>query len=271
MEWMELYQAIDLQEEIVEKLEAARAQTDMAALEEYISGMMDISTAAQAYKDLREKLGEDEGSIKMLLCQLEGVRRDYDRYMQRGISHEVYVDTMKCFTRFIRECGEKHDGKLFYDRAYWSYRQVAMTIFRVGALEYEFRKHEDVDALTIHIPSDADFSPASVEASLKAADEMFKACYPEYHSAFFMCNSWLLSPTLQKLLPETSNIVAFQKRFDLVKTDDSHTACIPWVFKCDVEDDMDYSTLPEKTTLQRNIKAHLLKGGVVGTGYGIIR
>ena len=269
MEMTELYRLIELQEEIVEKLEAVKSQMDLPALEEKIAGMMEISTAHQSYTDLLELLGEDEGSIKMLYCQLEGARRDYDRYVQRGISKEVYVDTMKCFTRFIRECGEKHDGKLFYDRAYWSYRQVAMTLFRVGALEYEFRKHEELDALTIHIPSDADFSPASIDASLAAADEMFKACFPEYKSAFFMCDSWLLSPTLQKLLPETSNIVKFQKRFDMYRVNDEKNACMNWVFQCG--NDVDYATLPEKTSLQRNIKAHLLGGGIVGTGYGIIR
>ena len=34
-----------------------------------------------------------------------------------------------------------------------------------------------------------------------------------------VCESWLLSPTLQTLLPETSHIVAFQKRFEIVKED----------------------------------------------------
>lgn len=268
MELQELYTLLELPQEIVDQLSAA--QVDWVQAQPLLEQLMDIKTAAQAYEALKGVLGTDEGNIKMLLCQLECARRDEARYAQRGISREVFVDTMKCFTRFIRECGEKHNGKLFFDRGYWSYRQVAMTLFRVGALEYEFRSmHTGEPALTIHIPSDADFSPASIDASLAAAKKMFVASFPEYRGTRIICDSWLLSPTLRTLLPETSNIVAFQDRFEIVSVNDTRNACLNWIFK--VEGDVDFATLPENTSLQRRAKAHLLAGGVIGSAYGVMK
>ena len=269
MELQELYGLLELPKEIIEKLDVAQRQVDFVQLEPLLDGLMHIETAPKAYEALCGALGEDEGNIKMLLCQLECARRDEARYAQRGIACTVFVDTMKCFTRFIRECGEKNDGRLFFDRGWWSYRQIAMTLFRVGALEYEFRAHEGENAITIHIPSDADFSAAAIDASLDAAEKMFAKSYPEYPIQHIICNSWLLSPTLQTLLPETSHIVAFQKRFEIVKEDNTQNACINWVFNTD--DVTDYASLPEKTTLQRRAKAHLLAGGVIGSAYGVMK
>lgn len=269
MELQELYTLLELPQEIIDRLHVARTQVDFAPLEALLSQMMEISTAAQAYETLMSALGEDEGSIRMLLCQLECARRDEARYAQRGISRTVFVDTMKCFTRFIRECGEKNQGRLFFDRGWWSYRQVAMTLFRVGALEYEFRRHEGERALSIHIPSDADLSPASVDASLAAAERMFAQCYPDAPVKHIICNSWLLSPTLRQLLPEQSRILAFQRRFEILREDNTHNACLNWVFQTDGE--VDYATLPEHTSLQRKAKAYLLAGGVIGSAYGVMK
>lgn len=269
MELQELYTLLELPQEVVERLDAARTQVDFAPLEALLSQMMEISTAAQAYEALVGVLGEDEGSIRMLLCQLECARRDEARYAQRGISRTVFVDTMKCFTRFIHECGQKNQGRLFFDRGWWSYRQVAMTIFRVGALEYEFRRHEGENALSIHIPSDADLSPASVDDSLASAEQMFAQCYPDYKAKHIICDSWLLSPTLRQLLPEHSRILAFQNRFVILRENNTHNACMNWVFQTD--DEVDYATLPEHTTLQRKAKAYLLAGGVIGSAYGVMK
>lgn len=268
MKLQELYTLLELPQEMVDQLRTA--QVDWAQVQPLLEQLMDIKTAAQAYEALRGVLGADEGNIKMLLCQLECARLDEARYAQRGISRKVFIDTMKCFTRFINECGEMHHGALFFDRGWWSYRQVAMTLFRVGALEYEFRSmHTGEPALTIHIPSDADFSPTSIDASLAAAKKMFAASFPEYRGTQIICDSWLLSPALRTLLPETSNIAAFQNRFEIVSVDDTRNACLNWLFK--VEEGTDFAALPENTSLQRRAKAYLLAGGVIGSAYGVMK
>ena len=43
---------------------------------------------------------------------------------------------MSCFTRFVNEYKESFN-KYGFDRGFWTYRQLAMLLFKVGILEYE--------------------------------------------------------------------------------------------------------------------------------------
>ena len=69
------------------------------------------------------------------------------------------------------------------------------------------------------------------------------------------------------MLSQDSKIIAFQHRFKLQDVDYSDTDYIEWVFKTR---DVPIADLPEDTGLQRNMKRHLLNGGTIGTGYGIL-
>lgn len=67
----------------------------------------------------------------------------------------------------------------------------------------------------IHIPSDADLSCDKVNASLQQAAACFEAAFPHTAAWPFTCESWLLSPVLEQLLPADSRILSFQKLFCL--------------------------------------------------------
>ena len=82
-------------------------------------------------------------------------------------------------------------------------------------------------------------------------------------------HSCLLDPELRSMLREGSNIVSFQERFEIYDEGEADTEFIEWVFK--KRPDIDYGDLPEDTSLQRNIKKHLLSGGVLRNAYGRIR
>lgn len=264
----ELYQKIGIQPEIIHELEEAQRKTDLAQAEPLLEKLMDPKAAAGAYARLEALLGEDRGSIKMLLCQMKCAARIYEGYRKKGIPDDIYIDTMKCFSRFIGECGRKR-GALFFDRGWWTYRQISMQIFRIGALEYELQGSEKEKCIGIHIPSDADFSQASVETSLRRARKFFAAFYPDYRDASYICDSWLLSPSLRELLPENSNILSFQRRFVIMKTDKEREDCLEWLFG--VLDGTAYEKLPESTLLQRNVKRLLLEGGSIGCACGALR
>ena len=267
METQELYRLINLPSEMTGRLQVVEAAINLEEIEEELCRMMDRSTAAAAYGSLEVRLGEDEDHLAMLYCQLECGRRMYERYRGKGISRAIYSDTMKCFTRFIGECGKKN-GRMFFDRGWWTYRQVSMSLFRIGTLEFELEESGKEKAIAVHIPSDADLSEQAVDSSFEQAGVFFKAFYSDYRYEKYTCDSWLLSPVLKELLPEQSNIVRFQERFVITEQNEGEKEYIEWLFQ--VPADTAYQELPERTTLQRKAKALLLAGGNIGTACGFI-
>lgn len=264
MELQELYRMIGLEAGTVEKLE------EIDGIEQagpYWEGMMETGTAAQAYTDLERLLQPDPDCWKMLYCQLECARRVFDRYQEKHIPEAVFAGTMKCFARFIGECGKKN-GRKFFDRGWWTYRQLSMNIFRLGELEYQFQEYEGEKAIGLHIPSDASLSAAAVDRSLEQAGTFFRTYYPDFKYRRYICRSWLLSPALRSLLPEQSHIRDFQDRFSIVQEDWEDMEYIEWLFQS--PKGTGYQTLPAATSLQRNGKALLLAGGKIGSALGIM-
>lgn len=269
MTLQELYAGIGLQPELAAHLERLAAGFDWAKKERYIAGMLEPDTAQQSYTALRGVLLDeiDLGNYKMLLCQLEAARRCRARYAAAGMPDAVFWDTMGCFARFCAECREK-TGSLHFDRGWWTWRQISMRLFRLGALEYELRDRDGEKTVAVHIPSGADLSPAAVDASLAQAAAFWAQHHPTYAGAPHTCHSWLLSPALTEFLDEGSNILAFQKRFTLTGTDDGDEF-IEWLFRrpCDTPAE----ELPETTRLQRAVKAMLLESDEgLGAGVGML-
>lgn len=94
----------------------------------------------------------------MLLCQLEAAELCRENYQRQEIGEEIFVDTMRCFSRFIRECYEM-SGRFAFDRGWWTWRQLCMSLFRLGDLECELCTGEGERVISLHIPSDADLLP----------------------------------------------------------------------------------------------------------------
>ena len=70
------------------------------------------------------------------------------------------------------------------------------------------------------------------------------------------------------MLKSDSNIVSFQNRFEIVDEGEADTEFIEWLYNTK---STDYSTLPENSYLQINVKKHLLSGGVIRNSYGVMR
>ena len=267
MEPEQLYQLIDLQPEMAERLRRTGKEMDLKQVEPWLEGMLEGERAARCYEALKNLLGEDGDQVKMLYCQLECAGRAYERYRDKQIPESIYRDTMKCFSRFLGEC-EKKNGRMFFDRGWWTYRQISMRLFRIGTMEYEFAEHEREKAVGIHIPSDADLSWRAVEDSLEQAEHFFREHYPDYAYSRYICHSWLLAPALRPFLSPQSNILAFQNRFTILREDKGGRDCMEWLFH--VPEDTEYEKLPEETSLQRQVKELLRNGGAVGAAYGVM-
>lgn len=262
----DFYHFIELPKDIIDFLEIAKDSILNNNLIPW-DDMMDSSNAQAAYQTLIDALGEDPGNFKMLYCQLECARRIQLEYKKHHINMNIYQDTMKCFSRFIKET-KCYNPTPCYDRSWWTYRQISMQLFRIGDMEYELTTIDGAPVISIHIPSDAVFTKEVIDRSLADAKQFFCTYYPKYHYSKFVCNSWLLSPTLGTLLSEHSHILDFQKRFQITKNNPKDNGFILWIFQVPV--DTDYINLPENTSLQQTVKKYLIAGGSIGSANGFI-
>lgn len=229
------------------------------------------SSAKTAELLMRKVKREKEPQMILLVISLLTASYTKDIYEEQKISHSIFLDTMKCFPRFIKETKEKI-GRLTYDRFHWTWRQLSMQLFRLGTLEFEWTAvpikiqpylyGEQEKALSVHIPSDAVLTEEMLTESFTQAKVFFG------ENVTFYCHTWLLSPNLNTLLDTSSGIHCFYKQFQIVGTEDSNALCYNWLFQSPLSTKTEL--LPEDTSLRRSAKEYLLNGGCLGTGWGVI-
>lgn len=251
-----------LQEEL-EKLLAAIRMPDSFALR-----VMD-----EAFKALPAYCGtacSDGGDgVEELAEQLLTALKNREEGPWQGLPEKVWLDTMKCFSRFVNEhrrsCG--CDG---FDRGFWTTRQIGAKLFRIGQLEYELKEEMGEKLISLHIPSDTRMDMALLDESVAQARQFLRDYFPDWAGAPMECESWLLSPALVPLLPEGSHILAFQRAFEIISLDPEPNDVLEWVFQL-TENQQKHTALedlPETTSLQRSMKAFLRSGGRVGVARG---
>lgn len=215
---------------------------------------------------LRETLGEDPDGIKLLAAMLLSAEDTWKQYEAHGIGWDIFTETMTCFPRFVREHMETF-GRYGFDRWWWVPRQLSCRLFRIGVLEYELTEEAGQNIISLHIPGGADLSEGVLRESYLAARSLIGRCFPGWAEAPMVCWSWLLSPTLRELLPPASRILGFQSNFTITSRPQSGNGFLLWVYK---RTDLPYEALPEETSLQRKLKAHLLAGGTFPDGRGVL-
>ncbi len=263
MTLVELLRRIGLPEEAAEGV-FAFAERGLEGAEPLVAALTDPLHAERAERELEERLRGEKWDV--LACLLLAAARAHGEYVRLGIPEKVYEDTMRCFTRFVKE-HRALTGEWGFDRGWWAWRATCLRLFRIGALEYELLSGEK-RALSLHIPSDASLDLKACRSSHEAARTFFAAYFPAYARAPVVCSSWLLHPALKELLGEESNIVRFQSLFDIVRVDDCDLSYRAFVFR---RTDGDIADYPEKTTLQRRLKRYLLAGGRFGSASGVLR
>ena len=216
---------------------------------------------------------EDDNGAGILIRQLM-IAADSRKYgAWKGIPEEIWMETMKCFPRFISEHRRSY-GRDGFDRYGWTTRQIGAKLFRIGELEYELTEDkEGRKEIGLHIPSDTKLETERMNASLKAADAFIRERFPEWDGVPKTCESWLLSPALKDLLPEGSRILRFQEAFELEETYPEDDAALEWVFYVaeGQRKELNISRLPEDTSLQRKMKAMIMKGRKPGAAKGVLR
>lgn len=116
--------------------------------------------------------------------------------------------------------------------------------------------------MKVHVPFRGRLDRELCAQSYQKARELFKCCFPEYTSAGFTINTWLLAPELNSVLREDSNILAFGRDYHKFPMASSGKDIFEYVFKQSVPEliRLDVESLPETTSLQRNVKDMCRKG-----------
>jgi hypothetical protein len=115
-------------------------------------------------------------------------------------------------------------------------------------------------ALGVHIPGYCGpLDPADCDASFAWAREFFPRHFPGESYTIATCHSWLLDRHLADYLPESSNILAFQRRFtindrDYPPQDDMFFEFVFGVAASEIDH------VPQDTSLQRAIVRRIHEG-----------
>ena len=220
-----------------------------------------------------EAVPENDDGAGILMRQLMTAAESRKHGAWKEIPEEIWIDTMKCFSRFVSEHRRSY-GRDGFDRYGWTVRQISARLFRIGELEYEMTENgKGRKEIGLHIPTDVKMENERLNASLKAAEAFIRKYYPEWAGAPVTCESWLLSPALKELLPEGSRILKFQASFELLETYPEDDTALEWVFYVaeGQREGLDLSGLPEDTSLQRKMKAMLLEGRKPGAALGVLK
>jgi hypothetical protein len=135
--------------------------------------------------------------------------------------------------------------------------------------------------LMMHIPPIGPLDARASEESVAEATRLFERCYPEEPVAAFVCHSWLLDPKLAEYLSADSNIVRFQRRFDLLPLlpmkdpSEGDREMMRLGLHLSVPDGPlaadDLARVPQETSLQRAFVARLRSGEHWQLRTGILR
>lgn len=220
-------------------------------------------------------LGEHKysGHLLTVLCMAKHTKK---LYKSKNLPDDCFEGFLKDIKAKWSECLSNYsvDGVSNFT---WYERFLNCTRFSLGRLQFEPKvfRWDDVTIeacnlkkgdtiIAVHIPGGEKLLKEDCEASFLRAEQFFNS-FKKDGALPFICITWLLHPSLREILPETSNILQFADFFRCVYSADQEDQLIRIFGKVDFKDK---EKLPEKTSLQRTYKKHLLNGGSAGIGVG---
>lgn len=201
--------------------------------------------------------------VFVFLAALADVRRFHKT---RRIPDEVSWATLADLGRNL-----KRDRLLLGDGGLrtsgWLTLHFRGSIYQLGRLQFDrrgatrARVGESADAepaVGIHIPESGPLTPEACDDSLARAQPFFARHFWEAPPRLGLCRSWLLDPQLADYLAADSNVMRFQRRFALIGEGENGDAEILRFVFHRIAPKID--DLPQRTTLERAIVAHLRAG-----------
>jgi hypothetical protein len=139
-------------------------------------------------------------------------------HASRGVEGEVSTATLADLGQQVRVHRLTYDEFGLHTQG-WLTTAWSGALYWLGRLQFNLQREDGPTGLrdwvlSTHIPRTGPLTPASVDASFAAAREFFGRHFPDYPSRDFYCQSWLLDPALDRLVPD-ANLAAFQRRWQL--------------------------------------------------------
>ena len=282
----ELLRALPFAAEEMEQLHAAAMELPWETLEPLVEGLQRPLEAEKAKNDLYALIGDIDqrhhglAGMCVFAAAMYGTAK---RLNALGISREVLLHTCSCL-RLMSEKYRDQFGVFGFDRGFWVWRQSSGIIFRLGSLEYEYLPalsrqaaewtglRAGEPALSIHIPTGTDLSRKALDDSYAQAHAFYRehpeVCFAGKQPQGIVCHTWLLSPALRTFLGENSGIRRFAEDFRLCHADENGDGYKYFLYLAGK--DVPLEDLPERTSLQRAVKKHVLTGGKIGEGFGVL-
>ncbi|MBR2902961.1 MAG: hypothetical protein IKC38_07140 [Clostridia bacterium] len=145
--------------------------------------------------------------------------------------------------------------------------QVCRIVMTLDKSQWELVLEDGDPVFGVHISPNGKLDPEAAAESYANARGYFKKVYPEFEPKAFICDSWLLGRELPRFLKHTSNILHFASEYHNVPRSGGNEDTLNFLFKAGP--DVDLSTLPETTNLQKNIKEWMMSGKIMYSGKGI--
>ena len=239
-----------------------------------INSITEISAAA----DMQSMVNNDPlFGQKIMMVYLMAAKHTKEIYIDRGITLNVFYDTMKSFAVFEQSYKFEH-GVWGFDKPYWAVNHLRMNLYRLGRLVFErakfpFNKYKlqgeiikkGDNVLMVHIPANEKLELGLCQESYNIADKFSKKHF-NFISKAFCCSSWLMHRGLENILQPQSNITKFQKEYEIINETVYNEEPLKWIFGKTYESIDDY---PLSTTLQKNVIKYLKNNGELGVGFGV--
>ena len=187
-----------------------------------------------------------KGTNELVILAPDGAKITSDGYVCQN-------DETPAFTATLKDLGYAFIG---YPVA--ADGRISSSPVNLGPREWEPAFVDGDPMINVHIPACAPLEAELTTRSFDMAREFFAKYFPLFKFKGFQCSSWLLDSSLPKLLPAESNIVRFQKNFTLFP----HSEGTAWQTRERVfgDPDLPLDDVPQRTSLQRTVKAAMLSG-----------
>ncbi len=283
MDFEQIFDGIGLEQEGREsfwKLHARRDEPDFAAA--IAEGFRIFEEGDPAFGSFLEGFATREqlpAEVLNLYFYLLKAAKTYGVYTEKGIDPEVFNNTLGDIAIYCKMNREQLGVYGIPQRIYrrWLRRYFECRIYQLGHLRFELIPctYEAVigdlsvskgnRVLSVHIPGGKPLEEDACESAYAQARVFFRKHYA-METPVFYCASWLLQPWLPDALPETSRIVKFQSKYQILDFVDDPEDVTLWVFPQKCENIEDY---PEDTIVRRTVKNRLRRGEVIGYGAGV--
>lgn len=243
--------------------------------------MDSLSADFFAGKDIYDavgKMAEDTGAEKdelWMVVTLYFTAKSHDIYAERGISDDIFYDSMGDITVWVKVCRRDWGCWGIHNNEFgWMEGTLRATRFKLGRFQFELSTfkcdryekygtvlHRGDRVVNMHIPEGEPMTPERRYDSYRRGLEF-------WGGNVIVCDTWLFYPRHREFLQPNSNILGLMDDFDIIESDESDSLGNMWrIFNR--RDSYIPSELPRNTGMRRAYADWLEKVGKTGSGYGV--